>query len=67
MVLREGGQQPPQTGDTTMNEHKDITDNTLIEGLSYSDTSLPEPLDHWSLDDLRDIFSDVLPSGRNVS
>lgn len=50
-----------------MNEHKDITDNTLIEGLGYYDTSLPEPLDHWSLDDLHDIFSDILPSGRNIS
>jgi hypothetical protein len=46
-----------------MHEHHDIIDNALSEGLDHYDPSIPEPLDHWSLED----FGDILPSARRLS
>ena len=41
----------------------DSIDNLFIDSFDYHDQELPEPMDHWSLDD----FGDILPAGRNAS
>jgi hypothetical protein len=46
-----------------MNEGYDISDNTVNENPGYYDQDVPEPLDHWSLED----FGDILAGGRKLS
>ncbi len=46
-----------------MYEGYDISDNAVNENPGYYDQDVPEPPDHWSLED----FGDILAGGRKLS
>lgn len=42
-----------------MYQAHDSVDSLSIDGFDYHDQDLPEPLDHWSLDDFGDLLSQL--------
>ncbi len=38
----------------------EVNDSTIGSTLGFSETDIPDPIDHWSLDDFEDLLPDTL-------
>lgn len=43
-----------------MFESYDNTEMTFVDSQTFTDSEIPEPVDHWSLEDFRDVLPAAL-------